>query len=82
MPRRLVEGRHPGSAGLGRTAAGRGGDLRDLGDGFAVKRRLMAQFKDVMPADGSYPNSLEDIGKRGDMYSKDARDARSSLAIH
>ena len=42
-----------------------------------MKRRLMAQFKDVMPADGSYPNSLEDIGKRGDMYSKDARDARS-----
>ena len=42
-----------------------------------LKRRLMTQFKDVMPADNSYPTSLEEIGKKGDMTSKEARDARS-----
>lgn len=42
-----------------------------------LKRRLMTQFKTVMPVDGSYPTRLEDIGRKGDMYSKEARDARS-----
>lgn len=42
-----------------------------------MKRRLYTQFKEVMPADGSYPMSPKDIGKVGDIHSPLARDARS-----
>lgn len=51
--RDVLVGRHPGSAGLGRTAAGRGGDLRDLGDGFAaVAAADCAARVDPLPAAG------------------------------
>lgn len=42
-----------------------------------MKRRLMTSFKDQMPADGSFPSSLSQIGKKGDSFSAEARDART-----
>lgn len=42
-----------------------------------MKRRLYKQFGDVMPKDGSYPRSPKDIGRIGDMYTDQSRDARS-----
>lgn len=42
-----------------------------------AKKRLMTQFKSVMPVDGSYPNSWSQIGRKGDEFSKESRDART-----
>lgn len=41
------------------------------------KARLMTEFKDLMPKDGSYPTSWNQIGKMGDMSSTEAKNARA-----
>lgn len=42
-----------------------------------AKERLMTQYKHLMPADGSYPNSWQAIGRQGDMFTKETADART-----
>lgn len=42
-----------------------------------MKKRLMTQYKNVMPEKGEYPSSYLDIGKKGDEFSKEAADART-----
>ena len=49
--------------------------LQDVVDNF--KQRLLTEFKDLLPPDGSYPTSWQQIGKAGDMSDVRAKHARA-----
>lgn len=49
--------------------------LQDVIDN--AKSRLMSEFKNILPKDGSYPTSWQQIGLAGDMGSTEAKNARA-----